>query len=190
MATFLVRSVIAALVIVLAPLAASPPAAAVQLTDFFGSYVGVAVVRDGADQVVEERHMDIEITPFRRGGFRIHWVNVSLIDGRRDVPGVTRRIAEVAFEPKARTDLFVEVTVGSVFQRGEELAPMAGDPVRWAKLDEEGLHVFSFVVLPDGGYELQIYTRYLTDVGLDLVFERVVDGETLRRIDGRTVRAN
>jgi hypothetical protein len=30
----------------------------------------------------------------------------------------------------------------------------------------------------------------LTDVGLDLHFERVVDGETLRRIEGRTVRAD
>jgi hypothetical protein len=162
MATFLVRSVIAALVIVLAPLAGVAPAAAVQLTDFFGSYVGVAEERDAADRIVEERHMDIEITPFRRGGFHVHWVNVTLVDGRRDVPGVQRRVAEIAFEPKGRTGFFVEAGSSSLFAQSGEMAPMAGDPVRWAKLDDDGLHVFSFVVLPNGRYELQTYTRRLT----------------------------
>lgn len=165
-------------------------AAAVQLADYFGSYVGVAEVRDAADRVVEERHMDIEITPFRQGGFRVQWVNVTLVDGRRDLPGVERRLAEVVFQRQDGTDRFVEARVTSPFAQREEIEPMAGDPVRWAKLDEAGLHVFSFVVLPNGRYELQIYTRQLTDVGLDLFFERVVDGDTLRRIEGRTVRAD
>jgi hypothetical protein len=166
------------------------PAAAANLADYFGSYVGVAEVRDAADRVVETRHMDIEIDPFRRGGFHLRWVNVTLVDGRRDVPGVQRRIAEVTFEPKGRNGLFVEARVVSPFTQREEMAPMAGDPVRWAKLDDDGLHVFSFVVLPNGRYELQVYTRRLTDDGLDLFFERVVDGDTLRRIDGRTIRAD
>ncbi len=166
------------------------PAAAAALGDFFGSYVGVAEVRDAADRVVETRHMDIEITAFRRTGFRIRWVNVTLVDGRRDLPGVERRVAEVTFEPKGRAGFFVEAQSVSPFARREEIAPLAGDPVRWAKLDDAGLHVFSFVVLPNGRYELQTYTRQLTDAGLDLFFERVVDGDTLRRIDGRTVRTD
>lgn len=165
-------------------------AAAVQLADYFGIYVGVAEVRDAADRVVEERHMEIEITPFRRGGFQVRWVNVTLVDGRRDLPGVERRLAEIAFVPSGTTGLFAEARVTNPFVQREEIEPMAGDPVRWAKLDEAGLHVFTFVVLPNGRYELQIYTRRLTDVGLDLLFERVVDGDTLRRIDGRTVHAN
>ena len=177
------------LVLVLA-MAATAPAAATSLADFFGSYVGVAEVRDAADRVVEQRHMDIVVRPFRRGGFQIRWVNVTLVDGRRDVPGVERRVAEVAFEPGERTDFFVEAQVTNPFVQREEITPMAGDPVRWAKLDEDGLHVFSFVVLPNGRYELQTYTRQLTDVGLDLFFERVVDGDMLRRIEGRTVRAD
>jgi hypothetical protein len=134
--------------------------------------------------------MDSEIQPVRRGGFQSRWVNVTLVDGRRDVPGVQRRVAEVAFEPGERTDFFVEAQVTTPFAQREEITPMSGDPVRWAKLDADGLHVFSFVVLSNGRYELQTYTRRLTDAGLDLFFERVVDGDTLRRIEGRTVRAD
>jgi hypothetical protein len=115
---------------------------------------------------------------------------VTLVDGRRDLPGVQRRVAEVAFEPGARPNFFVEAHLTTPFVQREEITPMAGDPVRWAKLDDEGLHVFSFVVLPNGRYELQTYTRRLTDVGLDLFFERVVDGDTLRQVAGRTVRAD
>ncbi len=184
------RLLIIVLLGALSPLTGAAPAAAVQLTDYFGAYVGVAEVRDAADRVIEERDMDIVITPFRRGGFNIRWVNVTLVDGRRDLPGVQRRGAEVTFEPKERTGFFVEARVASVFTQREEIEPMAGDPVRWAKLDADGLHVFSFVVLPNGRYELQIYTRRMTDDGLDLFFERVVDGATLRRIEGRTVRAD
>lgn len=166
------------------------PAAAASLADYFGSYVGVAEVRDAADRVVEQRDMDIVITPYRRRGFTIRWVNVTLVDGRRDLPGVERRVAEVTFEPQGDDGLFVEAQTVNPFVEREEMAPLAGDPLRWAKLGDTGIHVFSFVVLPNGRYELQTYTRRLTDVGLDLVFERVVDGDTLRRIDGRTVRAD
>lgn len=184
------RTLLAHGLLVLLCVGLAMPAAAARLSDYFGSYVGVAEVRDGVDRTVETRHMDIEITGFRRGGFRIRWVNVTLVDGRRDLPGVERRVAEVTFEPEGSSGFFVESQVANPFTQREEMAPLTGDPVRWAKLDEDGLHVFSFVVLPNGRYELHIYTRRLTDVGLDLSFERVVDGDTLRRIDGRTVRAD
>ena len=166
------------------------PAAAASLADHFGSFVGVAVERDAADRIVEERHMDVVITPFRRGGFHVHWVNVTLVDGRRDLPGVKRRVAEIAFEPKGSTGFFVEAAIVNPFAQSGEITPMAGDPVRWAKLDDDGLHVFSFVVLPNGRFELQTYTRRLSDDGMDLFFERVVDGDVLRRIQGRAIRAD
>ena len=164
--------------------------AAQSLTDYFGAFVGRAEVRDSGAGVVETRDMDIEIGPFHRTGFRLRWTNVTLVDGRRDVPGVKRRVNEVTFEPRDGTSLFVEAPIASLFQRQEEASPLAGDPVRWAKLDENGMHVFSFAILEDGRYELQTYSRRLVDDGLELTFERVVDGEPLRRIDGWAVRAD
>ncbi len=164
-------------------------ASAQSLSDYFGAFVGRAEVRDTGEGVVETRDMDIEIAPFGRKGFRVRWTNVTLVDGRRDVPGVKRRVNEVIFEPRDDSALFVEASITNPFQRQEVVSPMAGAPVRWAKLDGRGLHVFSFAILEDGRYELQTYTRRLVDDGLELIFERVVDGETLRRINGRAVRA-
>ncbi|MEZ5857526.1 MAG: hypothetical protein R3D28_00715 [Geminicoccaceae bacterium] len=166
------------------------PVSAQSLTDYFGAFVGRAEVRDTGEGLVETRDIDIEIGPFHRTGFRVRWTNVTLVDGRRDVPGVKRRVNEVIFEPRDGKGLFVEASVANVFQRQEEMSPVAGDPVRWAKLDENGMHVFSFAILEDGQYELQTYTRQLVDDGLELTFERVVDGEVLRRIDGWAVRAD
>jgi len=60
--------------------------------------------------------------------------------------------------------------------------------VRWAVHDAAGLHVYSFVILDDGRYELQTYTRRRVGTGLELRYERVVDGKLLRTIDGRAVR--
>ena len=178
-----------ALVLLLCLTALPGTVSAQSLTDYFGAFVGRAEVRDTDESIVETRDMDIEIEPFRRTGFRLRWTNVTLVDGRRDVPGVKRRVNEVIFEPHGGRGLYVEASVANVFQRQEEMSPVKGDPVRWAKLDENGMHVFSFAILEDGGYELQTYTRRLIDDGLELTFERVVDGEVLRRIDGWAVRA-
>ena len=172
-------------------LAATAATAAASLEPFFGTYVGVAEVknfRDGGD--VLQRDMDIVIEPYKQGGFRIHWVNVSLVDGKRAVPGVERRVQTVLFEPAEDREFFVEVAESSPFRERGEMQPMRGDPVRWASLDEQGLHVYSFMVLEDGRYELQIYDRALTDIGLDIRFQRIVDGELVREVTGTTARAN
>ena len=171
-------------------LAAPASVSAASLEPFFGTYVGVAEVRDLEDGDIRRRDMDIVIEPYKRGGFKIHWVNVSLVDGKRAVPGVERQVQTVLFEPAAERDFFVEVAENNPFRERDETRPMRGDPVRWASLDDQGLHVYSFVVLEDGRYELQVYDRTLTDIGLDIRFQRIVDSELVREITGTTARAN
>jgi hypothetical protein len=173
-----------------AVLAAPADASAASLEPFFGTYVGVAEVKDYEDGDTRQRDMDIVLEPYQRGGFQIHWVNVSLIDGKRAVPGVERRVQTVLFEPAEDRGFFVEVTENNPFRERDETRPMRGDPVRWASLDDQGLHVYSFVVLEDGRYELQVYDRTLTDIGLDIRFQRIVDGALVREITGTTARAN
>jgi hypothetical protein len=160
------------------------------LEPFFGSYVGVAEVDNLDGGEVRQRDMDIVIEPYEEGGFRINWINVTLVDGQRAVPGVERRVQTVLFEPAEERDFFVEAQAANPFRERAETRPMRGDPVRWASLDEQGLHVYSFMVLEDGRYELQIYDRALTDIGLDIRFQRIVDGEVVRRITGTTARAD
>jgi hypothetical protein len=182
------RGVAALLVALLLAVPAGARAASPE--PYFGTYVGVAKVADLATGDVRQRDMDIVIEPYKQGGFTIHWVNVSLVDGKRALPGVERRVQTVLFEPAADRGFFVEVAENNPFRERERTRPMRGDPVRWASLDDQGLHVYSFVVLEDGRYELQVYDRTLTDIGLDIKFQRIVDGALVREITGTTARAN
>ena len=159
------------------------------LTPFFGAYVGVAEVQDLPSGDTRQRDMDIVIQPYREDGFMIQWVNVTLVDGRRDLPGVERRVQTALFEKAEDRNMYVEVTENSPFREREETHPMRGDPVRWASIDGNTLHVYAFVVTEDGAYELQIYDRVLTDKGIGIKFQRIVDDEVLRRIVGTTARA-
>jgi hypothetical protein len=170
--------------------ALAPGARGATLEPFFGTYVGVAEVESVQDGTVRKRDMDIEIEPYKQGGFKIHWINVTLVDGQRAAPGVERRVQTALFEPAENRGFFVEVQEDNPFRERAETRPMRGDPVRWASLDDRGLHVYSFVVLEDGRYELQVYDRSLTDIGIDISFQRIVDGAVVRRIAGTTARAN
>ena len=165
---------------------AAGKAAAAELGDFFGTYVGNAQELDDADPMA--RDMDIVIEPFHDAGFQIHWITVTKVNGRRDVPGVDRTLQSVFFEPAEDRDFFVEVEADNPFRERAAKTPMSGHAVRWASIEDDMLNVYSFVVLEDGRYELQIYNRALTDVGLDIMFRRFDDGELVRQIKGSTVR--
>lgn len=156
------------------------------LDDFFGTYVGNA--QELGDAGAMARDIDIVIQPYREEGFQVHWITVTKVDGRRDVPGVDRTVQSAFFEPASRRSFFVEVEADNPFREREAKVPMLGHAVRWASVDDDTLRVYSFVVLEDGRYELQIYNRVLTDVGLDIVFRRFDDGELAREIKGSTVR--
>ena len=125
----------AALLPILIPCMLTSPAAAadapVALKDLMGTYLGRATVKDLETNQTEEREIDVEISPYRNNGFRIRWVNVTLVDGRRDLPGVKRRVSESAFTPAKGQTFFVESTEGSVFAEREEVTPLGCDPVRW-----------------------------------------------------------
>lgn len=165
-----------------------PAAARSPLEELLGVYVGTARVEDGAGRIVEQRDLDFTVELFRRTGFRLRTISVSLVDGRRDVPGVARREGEVVFVPARGRPYFVEFRDPSLFRPREELQPMAGDPVRWAVVDGEGLHTYAFVLLEDGRFELQEAHRAPIPEGLALRFLRNLDGVVVRRVMGRAVR--
>lgn len=167
---------------------ATLPAVAEPIDPFIGTYVGTAQVLGPDGEVTEERDMDITIAEDSGDGFRIIWINVTRIDGRRDVVGVRRRVDEVALEPGDRDGVFLEKTRRSLFERRQDVDVIAGDPMRWGRIDGNRLGIFSMVVMDDGGYSLQSYERILTEEGMDIEFTRVEDGTVIRRIIGHTVR--
>jgi hypothetical protein len=165
-------------------------AASDRLAPFYGTYVGGAVVSAPGGGKVEQRDMDIVVQPYDEDGFQVEWVNVTRVDGRRDVQGVQRHVQRARFVPSAEGDFFVESRDSGVFQERAETRPMQGDPVRWAAIDGNNLYVYSFMILEDGRYELQMYDRRLVEDGMEIEFRRLVDGQLVKRIDGRTARVD
>src|SRR5690606_33684882 len=104
-------------------------AVAAELSDFFGTFVGHAQEMEDATPI--SRDMDIVIEPFHEDGFQIHWITVMKVDGRRDVPGVSRTLQSVFFEPASDRNFFVEVEADNPFREREEKVPMLGHAVRW-----------------------------------------------------------
>ncbi len=176
-------------VAILAIVAVSGAAVAEDLSRFYGTYVGRASAENLVTGAKEERDIDIVIAPFGDDGLRIDWITVGLVDGRRDLPGVRRRAQTALFKPSPDQNFLIEAEERNVFRERDEIEVIKGDPVRWTWVDDDTLHVCTFVVLEDGRYELQIYQRILTEAGMDILFERIVDGETIRRVTGKTVRA-
>lgn len=187
--TLRLRSTVVAIGLALAAsVVAVLPAFADVVDPFVGTYVGTAQVLGADGEVTEQRDMDITIAKESGGGMRITWINVTLIDGRRDVVGVRRRVDEVTLEPGDRDGVFLEKARRSLFERRQNVDVIAGDPMRWGRIDGNRLGIFSLLVMEDGGYALQSYERILTDVGMDIEFTRVEDGAVIRRIVGHTVR--
>lgn len=182
------RRVLAAAILLAAALPAHAAQRTVQLKDFFGAFVGVATELDPIRGAVQQRDMDVTITPEGDNGFQVRWTSVSLIGGRRDVPGVERWVEQANFMPSDNQGLYVEEIPHSVFGKASPLDPLSGAPVRWARLHGDVLSVYSMTV-DHGHWELQSYDRVLTPSGLDIRFQRFVDGALLREIDGHTVRA-
>lgn len=155
---------------------------------FYGVYVGSAEVFDGDGNVVEERDLEIEIGAGERGAIHIRWSNVTLVDGRRDVPGVEWRLQHLSMVPRRGDGLFVEDTRGSLFSGRRDIEVMGGDALRWGRIQDNSLDIFAMGVLDDGGYVLQSYARRLTDIGLEIEFRAYRNGSLIRSILGQTVR--
>ena len=168
-----------------AALAAAPT----DLDRFAGTYVGVAEETDPADRSRSRRDIDLVISAEGHGGLQIAWSNVTLVNGRRDVPGVERRVDEVRLVPAPDRDFYLARQAYDPFTERRPPNALGGDPLRWATVAGDSLRVYSVVILDDGRYELQTYDRTLTPDGLRLDWQRTVDGEVVRRATGHAVRA-
>jgi hypothetical protein len=167
----------------------SPRAEPPGMKELLGAFVGRAEEQNPADGTPEQRDIDMEITAYQDDGLRVSWTNVTLVDGRRDVPGVKRRRDEIILAPAPDRSFYLAGVGYDPFSAKEEPDPLAGDPLRWSVAADESLAIYSFVILEDGRYELQVSRRDPLPDGIKLDFERIVDGEVTRRLTGRAVRA-
>lgn len=168
-------------------LPAGSQAASLDLDDFFGVYVGRARTYDSEGKLSGERDLDILIESASRSGFRIRWATVKLVDGRRDLPGVTRNVLESVFRD-GDDGKFVEDARGSLFQKKKEKDLLAGDSLRWARIKDRTLSVYAITIVPDGRYELQIYDRTRTESGLSIRFRRYIDDRLQLSVEGTAIK--
>lgn len=170
--------------------AAALATAAAKAPGLIGTFVGQAEETDFQTKGREERNIDIIIAPHEPNGLKVSWTNVTLVDGRRDVPGVMRRSDEVILTPAKDRSFYLAGASYDPFHKRSPPDPLAGDLLRWGVLDGPALHVYSFAILEDGRYELQTHTREASPEGMTLAFERNVDGEVVRRMTGNAVRVD
>ena len=128
----------AALVAALALLSAYGGVAAAQQRDLkplVGAYVGRAEEIDLSSRQRELRDIDIVISATDEGGITIDWTNVTLVDGRRDVPGVKRRHDAVSLAPVEGKGYYLAGPGYDPFRGESKPDPLGGKPLRWATLE-------------------------------------------------------
>ena len=168
-----------------APLRAGPPG----VGQLMGTFVGVAADDPGIGRKQEQRDIVMEIEPYQESGLRLRWNNVTLVDGRRDLPGVKFRRDEMLLAPAPDRSFFLAAVGYDPFAVKKQANLFNGDPLRWGVVAGEALDVFSFSILEDGTYEIQASRRHPRPDGVGLEFERIVDGEVMRHMSGHAVRA-
>ena len=159
------------------------------LERFAGTYVGVADETGAEDPSRSRRDIDLVISLEAYGALRIAWSNVTLVNGRRDVPGVERRVDEVRLVPAPDRDFYLARQAYDPFTERRQPDPLGGDALRWATVTGDTLRTYSLAILDDGTYELQTYDRTLTPDGIRLDWRRSVDGQVVRQATGHAVRA-
>lgn len=150
---------------------------------FFGSYVGTAQI----DDEQYPRDIIVAIEPARKG-FSVYTSTIIRKTPDRAAPGVKWRAETQVFVRSAVPHLYEPMLRESMFARRRDPDLLAGDTLAWASVRGRTLGVYAMDVLPDGHYELRVYERTLTDLGMDLKFTRYRDGVIVRELTGALAR--
>lgn len=182
------RAVVAtAMAVMLTPIpqhAGNADTADAPIEAFFGNYVGSARITDER----EFRDLIVSIQPSRKG-FSIYTSTVIRTSPERASPGVKWRSETQSFIRTNAPHLYEPMLRESMFARRRHPDLMAGDTLAWASIRGRTLGVFAMNILEDGHYELRVFERTLTDLGLDLRFTRYRDGQVVRELAGTLARA-
>ncbi len=161
----------------LVPAPAPLSAADAELNQFFGEYVGHAT--QAPNEPWSPRDLSIKIRPQGSNSFTLEWTTVIL-----RANGPKRQSYSVDFSPSERSNIYSSAMRHDLFGQSEPLDPLKGDPYLWARINDRTLTVYAMLIADDGGYEMQIYERTLTEGGMVLKFSRNRNGRELKAITG------
>ena len=160
-----------------AALAGPVQAAERAIKDFYGTYVGRSISNIG--EGLSQRDLNVVIKKHKKG-FTLDWTTVT----RRADGKVKSKSYSINFRATQRRGIFASAMRNNVFGGSEPLDPLKGDPYVWAGIGGKTLTVHALLITDDGGYEMQVYERTLTEEGMILKFSRNRDGVPLRFITG------
>ncbi|WP_420547551.1 hypothetical protein [Curvivirga sp.] len=145
---------------------------------FFGTYEGDAI---SSAEEADKRSLRVKVWPTGDDSFHLIWeTTVHKTDGREKVTEHS-----VEFRVSKRDGVYGSAMRKNLFGKWEPLNPMKGDPYIWAKIKDDTFIVYAMIITEDGGYEMQQYNRrIIDDETMELVFNRIRDGEKLRTIKG------
>lgn len=168
-------------------LAAAPEAKADErdapIEDFYGAYVGEAFV-EGIQQF---RDIIVSVEPIRNG-FSIYTSTVIRDGPQRAVSGVKWRAETQSFTVTDVPHVYEPLVRKSMFAKKKDPDILAGDTLAWASIQGRTLGVYIINVLEDGHYELRVFERTLTELGMDIGFIRYSDGRPVRKLKGQLAR--
>lgn len=149
---------------------------------FFGKFQGggVAENEDSLYFGVTARDFDVDIQPTEQG-FSVTWTSVIRGGGQPGRPETRRKTSTRTFKPSNRPGIWESISSKD---------PVNGGELSWARIRENTLTVFLMTVRDDGAYELQQYDRKILPTGMELVFTRLRDRDTVRTVKGRLVKVD
>lgn len=163
--------------LVLRPGGVLPKPDQLEISDFFGHWVGVSVIENRLGSNVPVNAQDLNVAIRRQiDGFRVCWTTL-----HANGPGDPIRTEwRFVFEPGSVRD---------TWQAVETLNPQTTRSGVWANLRGRTLNIFGIITNEDGSSGLQIYDRTLDEFGMRLDFLRADRDHMLRSLSGLLKRA-
>jgi hypothetical protein len=153
----------------------------VAIAAFYGRWVGSGLSETALSKTfrLTQRDFDVEVQP-EGDGFRLSWTSILRQKGDPLAPNVVRREASMVFRPSGST--------GKLWSSAENVDPLTGKPYAWARIERQTLVVTILDLDPAGKWEMQIYRRTLSDLGMKLDYSRLTEGEPVRTTQGRLTK--
>jgi hypothetical protein len=177
------KHVVAGFVLIIGLVLATRPvfAADSAITPFVGEYVGRSI--QAPNEPLSPRDLSIKISPHGERGFALEWTTLI-----HDGGGERKQSYSIDFAPSQRPGIFSSAMHRDAFGHSGPLDPLQGEPYVWAAITDKTLTVHAMLITDDGGYEMQVYRRTLTDDGMSLSFSRNRNGQQLKTVYGVLAR--
>jgi hypothetical protein len=147
---------------------------------FYGRWVGSGLSESALSQAfrLTKRDFDVEVQP-EGDGFRVTWTAVLRQKGDPLQPDVVRRQSTLVFRPTGTPSLW----------RGADNAdPITGKPYAWARMERQTLVITLMELDAAGKWQMQVWRRTLSDLGMKLDYTRLAEGDPVRSTQGRLTK--